>query len=75
MESVPQTHAPPDCFDSDNIDEGSTKFGLHSRDSNMERLDRRTYGNNTNATKNVREGFMSYFVNEGQVPWQRNFIS
>jgi hypothetical protein len=41
----------------------------------MERLDRRTYGNNTNATKNVREGFMSYFVNEGQVPWQRNFIS
>ena len=75
MDSVQKTYAPPECFDSDNIEEGITNFGLHSRDSNMESLDRRTYGNNTNAAKNVREDFMSYFVNEGQVPWQLNFIS
>jgi len=35
-------------------------------------LDRRQQGN---VTKRIRESFMDYFVNEGQVPCQSNFVS
>jgi len=74
MKSAPNTYAPTEVLDYDDIENGITTFGLDSQDSNMDRLDRRTQGNTNNAAKNVREDFMSYFSNEGQVPWQLNFV-
>jgi len=74
MKSAPNTYAPTEVLDHDDIENGITTFGLDSQDSNMDRLDRRTQGNTNNAAKNVREDFMSYFSNEGKVPWQLNFV-
>lgn len=57
-------------FDDGTIIHGSTSTGSHMID-----LNRRRQGNVTNAAKRIRESFMDYFVNEGQVPWQSNFVS
>lgn len=40
---------------------------------NLEPLEITRQGRTLNA-KIVRENFMNYFVNEGQVPWQNNFV-
>lgn len=74
MMLVPNTYAPTEVLDHDDIENGITTFGLDSQHSNMDRLDRRTQGNTNNAAKNVREDFMSYLSNEGQVPLQFNFV-
>lgn len=74
MKSVPDIYAPTEVFDRDHLEDGITNLGLHSQDSNMHGLDRRTQGNTSNAAKNIRQDFMSFFSNEGQVPWQLNFI-
>jgi len=58
-----------EMFDDGTIIQGSTSTGSHMID-----LDRKQQGNVTNATKRIRESFMDYFVNEGQVPWQSNFV-
>jgi hypothetical protein len=72
--SLPHCYAPSECFDCENLDEGSVKLGLTARDSTMERMQTRNLGNVPRTAKQIREEFMSYFVNEGQVPWQNNFV-
>lgn len=69
-----RTYTPPECFDYDDTEEGVTHFGLNSQGSNMSSLQRRPFGNTANAAKEVREAFMNYFTNEGQVSWQDRFI-
>lgn len=56
-------------FDAGTIIQASTSTSSHMMD-----LDRRQKGNVTNAAKRIRESFMDYFVNEGQVPRQSNFV-
>ncbi|XP_031329600.1 putative nuclease HARBI1 [Photinus pyralis] len=68
------TYIPPECLDYDDTEEGVTHFGSNSQGSNMASLQRRPFGNTTNAAKEVREAFMSYFTNEGRVSWQDRFI-
>lgn len=74
MKCVTNRYAPPECFDRENTEEGTKTLGFQTVDS-MECLERRAFGNTASAGKNIREAFMSYFVNEGQVPWQNNFIN
>nr|CAI5855171.1 unnamed protein product [Callosobruchus analis] len=63
-----------ECFDHENIEDGTLIPGLSAHDSSMEPLYRRNSGNNSTSAKNVREQFEHYFNNEGTVPWQDNFI-
>jgi len=74
MKSAPNIYAPTEVLDHDDIENGIITFGLDSKDSNIDRLDRRTQGNTNNTAKNVREDFMSYFSNEGKVSWQLYFV-
>jgi hypothetical protein len=74
MKSVQSYYSPPECFDRENTDDGTTATGFDTENCRMDNLDRRHPGKIANAAKNVREAFMRYFVNEGQVPWQSNFI-
>ena len=71
---MPNRYAPPECFDRENTEEGTVTTGFQTVAS-MERLERRNFGNTTNIAKNIREAFMTYFVNEGAVPWQMNYIN
>ncbi|XP_067130354.1 putative nuclease HARBI1 [Centruroides vittatus] len=74
MKSVPSFYSPPECFDHENTDVGTTILGYNTEDSKMTRLVRKNPGNTSFLAKKVREDFMDYFVNEGQIPWQLNFI-
>ena len=74
LKCVPNRYAPPECFDRENTEEGTVTTGFQTVAS-MERLERRNFGNTTNIAKNIREAFMTYFVNEGAVPWQMNYIN
>lgn len=68
------SYSPSDCFDCENIEDGIVTLGLSSTLSNMEPLDPRNLGNDTDIAEQIRERFTNYFVNEGQVPWQDKFI-
>ena len=75
IKTVPNSYSPPDCFDRENTEDGTTVSGFQTNNSNMESLNNRTQGNTTNDAKKVREDFINYFVNEGAVPWQNYFIN
>lgn len=68
------TYSPPESHDMEMFDEGTIIQGSTLADSHMISLDKRQQGNVTNAAKRVRDNFINYFVNEGQVPWQSNFV-
>ncbi|XP_023209751.1 uncharacterized protein LOC111612739 [Centruroides sculpturatus] len=73
MKSVPSFYS-PECFDYENTDIGTIILGYNTEDSKMVQLVRNNSGNTSFLAKKVREEFMDYFVNEGQIPWQLNFI-
>ena len=68
MKSVPNSYSPPESFDRVNMEDGTIVSGFHTSN-------RRNPGNTSNDAKKVRQDFINYFVNEGQVPWQNNFIN
>lgn len=74
IKKVPNLYAPTDCFDREQIDNGTTLEGYDSSNSAMEPLDARNPGNIAKTPKMIREEFMNYFNNEGSVPWQNYFI-
>lgn len=74
MKTLPSCYASSECFDSENRDEGSTTSGYEANNVYVYGLNRNNPGNMARAAKKVREDFMNYFANEGQVPWQLNFI-
>lgn len=67
-------YSPPECFDIENTENGTVHAGMQTDDSNLVRLDNRLQAISTTTAKNVRDDFVRYFANEGQVPWQSNFI-
>ena len=73
--SVPNSYSPPDCFDQENTQDGTIVSKFHTSNSNMESLNQRNPGNTPNDAKKVRQDFINYFVDEGQVPWQNNLIN
>jgi hypothetical protein len=70
----PDMHTPSECFDTEDLQNGTVTAGLRSNPSSMATLKR---GNNMNHQligKEVRSQFVEYFNNEGKVPWQDNCI-
>lgn len=75
MSTVSETYASSESLASEDIENGTTHVGSTSTDSNMSPLQRSNMaGNIPSHAKQVRQDFMNYFVNEGQVPWQINFV-
>ena len=74
ISALGHTYAPQESLASEDIEHGTINTGFTLEDSNMEPLLRSRVGNASLNAKQAREGFMNYFVNEGQVPWQHNFI-
>lgn len=68
-----ENYAPSTCFDSEDHNTGRIESGLNAEQAtdNLQR------GHNRHASeeaKRVRNLFMTYFHNEGSVPWQQNFV-
>ncbi|GBP12610.1 Protein ALP1-like [Eumeta japonica] len=75
MENVPYSYAPTRCFYHENINNGTVvNRGYDTARSTMEDLQRQNQGNVLNNAKIIRQEYQNYFVNEGKVPWQDNFI-
>lgn len=74
MSQSSSLYSTSDCFDCENIEEGTQKAGIDSARSNLETLDRRNFGNITKDAKDIRKRFTNYFVTEGKVEWQDAFI-
>ncbi|RVE44383.1 hypothetical protein evm_010953 [Chilo suppressalis] len=74
IKHVGGSYAPRECFYEENTANGTIiTEGYNTTDSNMENL-HRTQGNILNYAKQVRAKFTNYFVNEGKVSWQDNFV-
>lgn len=75
IEHVPHAYGPPTCTHQEDIENGNiVSAGEDTSRSNMEALQRRKLGNVMNDAKMVRDEFKNYFVNEGKVSWQDNFV-
>ena len=73
--SASQLYAPTESLDSEDIENGTIRVGMTPDNSNMLCLQRsHIAGNIPLDAKRVRQEFMNYFANEGQVPWQQNFV-
>jgi len=64
----PDTYTPPECFDTEDLQNGTATADLRINPSSMTTLKK---GNNRNRQltgKEVRSQFVEYFNNEGKVP-------
>ncbi|XP_061717342.1 putative nuclease HARBI1 [Cydia pomonella] len=74
IKMLPNSYISPECFDREQTDIGHVTPGYDTNHSTMEPLQQRNIGNTARTPKMIRQEFMNYFNNEGQVPWQNNFI-
>ncbi|XP_050664336.1 uncharacterized protein LOC126964989 [Leptidea sinapis] len=74
MKTSESSYCQQECFDVENVDDGSITQGYDTMNSAIVNLQRRNLGNTSIAAKKVREEYMEYFASEGSVPWQNNFI-
>ena len=70
----PDTYTPSECFDTEDLQNGTVTAGLRSNPSSMAKLKRGNNKNNQLTGKEVGSQFVEYFNNEGKVPWQDNCI-
>ncbi|KAM3966299.1 LOW QUALITY PROTEIN: uncharacterized protein ACR2FA_012601 [Aphomia sociella] len=74
MKHVGSSYAPRECFYEENTANGTIiTEGYNTTHSTMLNL-QRSQGNILNHAKQVRAKFTNYFVNEGRVSWQDNFV-
>jgi len=66
----PDTYTPSECFDIEDLENGTVTAGLRSHPSSMATLKRGNNRNHQLTGKEVRKQFVEYFNNEGKVPWQ-----
>lgn len=75
IEQQSYTYAPANLRYQENTQDGSViSIGCDSSLSIMIPLNRRNQGNICNDAKEIRERFVNYFMNEGEVSWQKNRI-
>ncbi|CAH2013981.1 unnamed protein product [Acanthoscelides obtectus] len=75
IEHQSSTYAPANLRYQENSNDGSLiSIGCDSSQSNMIPLNRQNRGNIGNDAKEIRQRFMDYFMNDGEVPWQKNHI-
>jgi hypothetical protein len=70
----PDMYTPFECFDTEDLQNGTVTAGLRSNPSSMATLQRGNNRNHQLTGKEVRSQFVEYFNNEGKVPWQDNCI-
>jgi hypothetical protein len=70
----PDTYTPSECFDTEDLQNGTVTAGLRSNPSSMTTLKRGNNRNHQLTGKEVRSQFVEYFNSEGKVPWQDNCI-
>lgn len=68
-----ENYAPPNCFYSEEYETGNTENGLTSEQETIN-LQRGHNRHASEAAKRVRNLYMTYFNNEGSVPWQQKFV-
>nr|CAH7749847.1 unnamed protein product [Callosobruchus chinensis] len=61
MKPSSNTYSPPNSFDQENLENGAIALGLDTTVSNMENLERRSWGNISIAARNIREQLMKLF--------------
>lgn len=64
------TYTPLECFDQENVNEGTINLGARCNPDILYNLERRSGGQVLQKAKTVREKFCTYFNGEGSVPWQ-----
>jgi hypothetical protein len=70
----PDTYTPSECFDTEDLQNGTVTTGLRSNPSSMATLKRGNNRNHQLTGKEIRSQFVEFFNNEGKVPWQDNCI-
>jgi hypothetical protein len=70
----PDTYTPSECFDIEDLQNGTVTAGLRSHPSSMATLKRRNNRDHQLTGKEVRSQFVEYFNDEGKVPLQDNCI-
>jgi len=68
----PYMYTPPECLDTEDLQNGRVTAGLRSDPSSMATLKRGNNRNHQLTGKEVRSQFVEYFNNERTVPWQDN---
>lgn len=75
MEHATSSYAPQKCFYRENIDNGTViSTGYNTASSSMENLDCRIQRNINQDAKRVRQELVNYFVSDGKLPWQDNYV-
>ncbi|CAH2085196.1 unnamed protein product [Euphydryas editha] len=69
---TPSTYSPPESYGVEDISTGEITTGLQTRDDMSLQHNRR--GNINQTASHIRNLFVDYFNNAGQVPWQERFI-
>jgi hypothetical protein len=70
----PDTYTPSECFDTEDLQNGTVTAGLRSNPSSTATLKKGNKRNHQLTGNEVRSQFVEYFNNEGKVPWQDNCI-
>jgi hypothetical protein len=70
----PDSYTPSECFDTEDLQNGTFTADLRSDPSNMATVKRGNSRNHQLTGKDVRSQFVEYFNNEGKVPWHGNYI-
>jgi len=70
----PDTCTLPECFDTEDLQNGTVIAGLRSNLPSMATLKRGNNRNHQRTGKEVRSQFVEYFNNKGKEPWQDNYI-
>ena len=68
------SYTPPECFDSEDFQSGTTTPGLETNEEAMPSLNISANRNISEKAKISREKFTTYFNGAGRVYWQENFI-
>ena len=71
----PDTYTPPECFDTEDVQNGTVTAGFRTNPSSMATLKRGNNRNHQLTGKEVRSQFVEYFNNEGKVAWQGSILS
>jgi hypothetical protein len=70
----PDSYTPSECFETEDLQNGTVTACLRSNPSSMATLKRGNNRNHHQTGKEIRSQFVEYFNNEGKVPWQDNCI-
>ena len=69
-----EAYSPACLFDRECYEEGRIEDGSWRNNGDLVPLERNISRNASSDSKQIRNEFKNYFVNEGSVPWQRRMV-